>query len=51
MDSIKHSQQEQLKKMWIALMIEAKQIGITKDQVQEFISQYKGMNEKDTNLQ
>ncbi|MFD4929605.1 anti-repressor SinI family protein [Peribacillus butanolivorans] len=37
MNSIKQSQQEPLERMWIALMIEAKQSGITKEQVRKFI--------------
>ncbi|MFF2289397.1 DNA-binding anti-repressor SinI [Peribacillus butanolivorans] len=51
MNSIKQSQQEPLERMWIALMIEAKQNGITKEQVRKFIRQHQMNNAFETDLQ
>ncbi|MFF2588744.1 anti-repressor SinI family protein [Peribacillus butanolivorans] len=51
MNSIKQSQQEPLERMWIALMIEAKQSGITKEQVRKFIRQHRMNNAFETDLQ
>ncbi|KON70513.1 anti-repressor SinI family protein [Peribacillus butanolivorans] len=51
MNSLKQSQQEPLERMWIALMIEAKQSGITKEQVRKFIRQHQMNNAFETDLQ
>ncbi|MFE0503290.1 anti-repressor SinI family protein [Peribacillus butanolivorans] len=51
MNSIKQSQQEPLERMWIALIIEAKQSGITKEQVRKFIRQHQMNNTFETDLQ
>ncbi|MFD4816703.1 anti-repressor SinI family protein [Peribacillus butanolivorans] len=51
MNSLKQSQQAPLERMWIALMIEAKQSGITKEQVRKFIRQHQMNNAFETDLQ
>ncbi|MGE7765038.1 anti-repressor SinI family protein [Peribacillus sp. NPDC096540] len=51
MNSIKQSQQEPLERMWIALMIEAKKSGITKEKVRKFLRQHQMNNAFDTDSQ
>ncbi|KAB7705407.1 DNA-binding anti-repressor SinI [Bacillus aerolatus] len=44
------TQRRKLEEEWIALILTAKQIGLTPDEVREFIKQNKGSKTKQTHL-